>query len=330
MNPQVETQEQQQQLPQDAAAAAFAAQAVSDAKETVKGNLLDSVIKETDQKVREQVILQLEGFRMKQRLASLFAASGCFADVKGHTPEQAMAAAFVKIELGEAMGFTPAESMQGIDLISGKPAVNAQLRAARMQRAGFTWEIDWFDDTQGNCIGCRLWLYRQGKPLLQYERNEKGEFIKEGDGQPRVRHVSVAFMKRDAEMLKTKSWEGVPRGGTPRTVSVLEKDNWKNTPRNMYFARAITNAQRWYAPGCLSGDIPSTEELLDMDVEQLPVARATAARTEELRERLQNAQNSQTQAPATDSEPAGGKLFNDPGPIANSDPNDSKRNRKGG
>jgi len=41
--------------------------------------------------------------------------------------------------LGEAMGFSAAESMTGIDIIKGRQAIGANLRATRMQRAGFSW-----------------------------------------------------------------------------------------------------------------------------------------------------------------------------------------------
>jgi hypothetical protein len=224
--------------------------------------LLDEVIAASERRIS----LDMKLFEHKQRLANLFAKSGCFGDIKKDiSQEQAIAQAFVKIELGESMGFTAAESMQGVHLINGTPAVNAQLRAARMQRAGFHWDIDWFDSDQGVCEGCRLWLYRNGRPLMKVVRDLAGNIIAGENGQPLMEQVSVAFLKKDAEMLKTTMW-GETRG-EKKTVSVLEKDNWKNTPRNMYFARAITNAQRFHAAGVLSGEIPSTEEAMDFGIE---------------------------------------------------------------
>jgi len=57
-----------------------------------------------------------------------------------------------------------------------------------------------------------------------------------------------------------------------RRCSILEKDNWKMSPRNMYFARAITNTQRFYAPGVLNPSLLSTEEAMDVEVaESRPV-----------------------------------------------------------
>jgi hypothetical protein len=221
--------------------------------------ILDQTIAATERKIAIEA--QQQEFEYTQRLAKLFAKSGCFSDIKKNiSEEQALAQAFTKIELGKCMGFSAAESMQGVHLISGTPSVNAQLRAARMQRAGFSWDIDWFDSKEGICEGCRLWLYRYGKPLLTVVRDADGNVVTDDNGDSITKQVSVSFLKRDAEILKTKIWED---GGSSRTASVLEKDNWKGSPRNMYFARAVTNAQRWHAPGVLSGEIPSTEEAMD-------------------------------------------------------------------
>jgi hypothetical protein len=263
--------------------------------------LLDDVIATTERRVA----LDMKQFEHKQRLASLFAASGCFADIKKDLPEkQALAQAFVKIELGESMGFTPAESMQGISLIQGVPAVNAQLRAARMQRAGFSWNIDWFDNPAGICEGCRLWLFRNGRPLMKPARDAAGNLVIEG-GQPKMEQISVAFLKKDAEMLRTKIWEGFGNQRTSRDASVLEKDNWKGSPRNMYFARAVTNAQRFYAAGVLSGDIPSTEEAMDFpeDYNESHGRGSFEAQQQILADKLAEAERWKAEQAATETKP---------------------------
>lgn len=43
-------------------------------------------------------------------------------------------------------------------------------------------------------------------------------------------------------------------------AGIVNKDNWKNYPRNMLFARAISNGARWYCPDSLSS-FHSVEEL---------------------------------------------------------------------
>lgn len=276
--------------------------------------LLNEVIANSER----QVMLDLKRFEHKQRLANLFAASGCFADIKKDiTQEQALAQAFVKIELGESMGFSPAESMQGVALISGTPSVSAQLRAARFQRAGYSWDIDWFDNPEtGVCEGCRLWLYRYGKPLMKVVRDGKGNVVIGPDGKPAMEHVSVSFLKKDAEMLKTKIWEGSSGNRTSREASVIEKDNWKNTPRNMYFARAITNAQRWHAPGVLSGEVPSTEEVLDQidPYEHEAPTGSYEAQQAVLREKLREAEEFRRQQQQTATPPADARGDSDHAP----------------
>jgi hypothetical protein len=103
----------------------------------------EAVVQQTVDYAAESKRLEFEINRWEfhQRMAKLFVASGCFSDIKGGNPEQLLAQAMVKIELGGSMGFGAAESMKGIDLIQGKPAIAAELRAARMAAAGYSWNI---------------------------------------------------------------------------------------------------------------------------------------------------------------------------------------------
>lgn len=51
-------------------------------------------------------------------------------------------------------------------------------------------------------------------------------------------------------------------------AGLANKDVWKNYPRNMLFARAFSNGQRWYAPDVYTGY--SKEELDDIDANKIP------------------------------------------------------------
>lgn len=197
--------------------------------------------------------IEIQKFEFQQRCARLFAASGLFSDIKGQTQEQAIAQAFVKIALGDSMGFNPAESMTGIDLIQGRVSVGSNLRAARMQRAGYSWDILQLDNK-----GCRLLLKFQGKPLMC-------EQIDGATGTISQVPTVVSFMAEDAAV-----------------AGLIGKDNYKKNPRNMYFARAITNAQRWYAPGILGVDILSTEEAIDMEPDPIGDGKLAAKSNEGL------------------------------------------------
>ncbi len=222
-------------------------------------------------------------FNFQQRRAKLFAVSGLFS-IKNQSMEESIAQAMIKIELGESMGFSPAESLQGIHVISGATAVSAALRAARMQSAGFDWDVDWFG-TEDKCTGCRLWLKLNGRPMLKPARDEAGTPILRDD-KPVMEQVSVSYRETDAAKMMTTLWED----GNKRRASILEKENWKMNPKNMYFARAITNAQRFHAPKVLSINLPSVEEAMDSDnaaADAEEIARMVRPTAQERREVLE-------------------------------------------
>lgn len=207
--------------------------------------MLDRVNSESERAAKERLIVQRADFDYVQRLAAMFARSGCFADVKDTQELVAVARAVVKIKLGESMGFSEAESMTGIDIIQGRIAVGANLRAARMQRAGFSWPSMTCTDT-----GCWIPLEFQGRPMMQQKVSPDGEPVFDGAGEPVLVRVVVSFTKADAER-----------------ANLAGKDNYKKDPSSMYFARAITRAQRRYAPGVLGIGALDTYEAQDIDPE---------------------------------------------------------------
>lgn len=107
------------------------------------------------------------------------------------------------------------EAMQSVYMVNGRPTVDAQVRAARMKRCGYDWDILEHTD---KC--CRLAI------------KKNGQYLTREDGSKAI----VEFNESDAKQ-----------------AGLISKDVWKKYPRNMYFARAITNAQRWYAPEALNG-----------------------------------------------------------------------------
>ena len=232
--------------------------------------------------VFQQKPAEIQTFELQQRAARLFAVSGLFADIKGQNPEQSIAQAFVKISLGESMGFNPAESMTGIDLIQGRVAISANMRAARMQRAGYEWDILQLDDK-----GCRLQLRYKGKVIMREEVDGK-------TGEVSMVPAVISFTANDASV-----------------AGLLGKDNYKKNPRNMFFARAITNAQRWYAPGVLSVSILSSEEVIDLldaspSAETKAIIDRSTSKTEAVKaviqKRAQGSRKQQDQAPETQAE----------------------------
>ena len=51
-------------------------------------------------------------------------------------------------------------------------------------------------------------------------------------------------------------------------AGIVNKDNWKNYPMNMLFARALMNGVRWFSPDAVSAFTYSVEELQDLQPEK--------------------------------------------------------------
>jgi len=67
----------------------------------------------------------------------------------------------------------------------------------------------------------------------------------------------ISFLKNENEIGKsTFTFKDAAKAG------LVNKDNWKNYPRNMLFARALSNGSRWYCPDAFCGYC--TEELEDL------------------------------------------------------------------
>jgi hypothetical protein len=86
------------------------------------------------------------------------------------------------------------------------------------------------------------------------------------DGEDRC---TITVIDPDGEVLGESSFsmDDAKRAG-------LGGDNWKKFPRNMLFARAVSNAARWFAPEVLTGAI-TPEEL--GEVEEPPVVEVSEA-----------------------------------------------------
>jgi hypothetical protein len=196
-------------------------------------------------------------FDQNWRLARVFAESDLFVDVKG------VAQAMTKIQLGESWNMTPADAMQHVYFVKGRPAVQNEYLAAKMRDAGLTWEIEWHRDGQ-TCTGCTLWpskLQSDGswKPITERIN---------GVSAP----ASISFTKTDAE-----------RAG------LIKNDTYKVYGEDMYFWRCIARLRRRYATNILSGILMREEAEEAADVRVLPAvspARATSAATSAVAERI--------------------------------------------
>jgi hypothetical protein len=193
-------------------------------------------------------------------LARDFAISGVFDDIKGSTPEQAIGAAMVKIQMGRSMGIAAPDSMRYIYFTNGKPNVENELVAAKLQQAGFSWDPEFdFEEVKEaktgrawrKCVGCSLYLKRWNAQKRIYEPmlDRKGKQIVE------------AFTLADAEHALV--WE---KG---KQIPLSEKFNYQSWPRDMYYWRSIARVKKFYAPHVLRG-LRLKEEALDVITEDAP------------------------------------------------------------
>jgi len=90
-----------------------------------------------------------------ERAATAMARSGYFQDAKD------AAQAIVKILAGQEMGFGPFASMTGVYIISGRPAIGANLMAAAVKRSGrYDYRVTEMTDK-----ACEICFYQDGKPV---------------------------------------------------------------------------------------------------------------------------------------------------------------------
>jgi hypothetical protein len=124
------------------------------------------------------------------------------------------AQAAVKVLAGAELGIPPIAAMMGIYIIKGKATLGAHLIASRVRAHGYDWTVKRLDNT-----GCVL--------TFLSKVDAEGKRHKLGDS---------AFVEEDA-----------------KAAGVLTNPTWKSFPRNMYYARAMSNGCKWFTPEVTSG-----------------------------------------------------------------------------
>lgn len=161
-------------------------------------------------------------------VALVMVKSGIFADVRSQYQ------AIVKIMAGRELGLSPIESMQMLYIVGSQIGARAILIASKIKASK---KYDYIVDE----------LTNEKCSISFYEKAEK----------ERTKIGTVEFTMEDARKIVDS------KTGKPITA----KDNWKNYPRNMLFARTIMNGMRWFCPDALSSIISiSAEELNDISI----------------------------------------------------------------
>jgi hypothetical protein len=157
------------------------------------------------------------------RIAEAMNASGDYKGKRGKdgswsgitTNEQA----FNRILIGRDLGLSPAQAMMGIDLVRGNLQIRAVLLASFVRQSrDYNYEVLEHDER-----GCTLKFW--------------GRSFSSAHGQEWAELGESTFTIEDAAHAK------LIRDGSP----------WETVPRNMVFARAMSNGVKWYCPDLLGG-----------------------------------------------------------------------------
>lgn len=192
-----------------------------------------------------------------QKVGELLSKSGYFADAR----EAAQAA--VKVMAGGELGFGPFASVTGVHIIKGKPSVGAGLMAAAVKRsAKYDYEVIEHTDKV-----CKIAFFKKQV---------------EADILALKRRLAVGELTK-AQYLDTLAI--LAMGISEFTIEDARKAQCQNLdkyPRNMLFARAMSNGFRWYCQDLTGAPIYTPEELgerVDADGEPITVASVQVVET---------------------------------------------------
>lgn len=130
------------------------------------------------------------------------------------TDVKSQAQAVVKILAGRELGLAPLESMTNIYIVNGKVALQAKIIGSLIKKSGkYDYTIDKLDEQE-----CLITFFETGK-----------------DGK-RAEIGKSSFTIKDAAK-----------------AGIVNKEVWKSYPRNMLFARALSNGARWYTSDIFCG-----------------------------------------------------------------------------
>lgn len=134
------------------------------------------------------------------------------------------------IAMGRDLGLNPALALQLIHIIGGKPALSAGARAMFLKKHGYDWKPVVHTDKV-----CTLRFWCNGEPMTDVE------------GKP----LDVTFTIEEAERAQfVQNSRGSGKIG-----------NYDKIPKNMLFARVISNFHRWYAPHVVGAQIYDAGEI---------------------------------------------------------------------
>lgn len=138
--------------------------------------------------------------------------------------------AVMKIMAGAEMGFSAFTSLQGVNIIKGRAVLSANLMASAVKSCGK--------------YNYKILEHNDKKCIIEFFEIINGSLVSVGTSSFSIENA------REAGLL------------TPNKYGQM-REGWAKYPRNMLFARALSNGVRWYAPDALNGTVAYTPDELD-------------------------------------------------------------------
>jgi hypothetical protein len=199
--------------------------------------------------------------RRSWRLAVSLAASGMFKDAR--QGEQA----FAKILVGRDLGLTATQALMGLHFVEGKIEIAAVMMGTFVRsRDGYDYRLAWIKETP---------------PARQGERAVREAVYADEDTAADLRPVVGCALEFtvDGQMrgVSTFTVEDAERAGLTKDRGSA-KSNYVKYPRNMLFARAMSNGCKWLIsevlaglPVYVEGEVEAQKALGDGDGDGQPV-----------------------------------------------------------
>lgn len=171
------------------------------------------------------------------------------------------AQAGVKVMAGLEIGVPAFAAMTGIHIIKGKPSIGAGIMSAKVKSSG----TYWYEELEHSDTVCKLAFF-------------------EAEMRPMIRELKIKVAK--GEITKSEfneRLETLSLGVSTFTIADAKKAGTQNIekfPRNMLFARAMSNGVKWYCPDIFLMSVYVPEELgasVDADGHVIDVTDVTEA-----------------------------------------------------
>ena len=200
-----------------------------------------------------------------EQVGKAFVASGMFGGDMDRTSK-----AITKIMAGQELGLAPFASMRAVHVIEGNATLSANTMAGMVKSSG---RYD-YDIKKKELDGCVIDFFetRAGKRTkIGTESFDIDEARMAGMFDPECEEAPLKHNIRKITMYKKG-------GGSWEKDGCNCKANWKNYPKAMMFARAISNGVRSYCPDVFSGmlvytpdelaaQVNASGEVIDMDAD---------------------------------------------------------------